>query len=199
MSPRGFGHDDVGAVPSNVVLPTQAGDEFGDDLVQSDSGDDVPRPLDDCGLTVLVALPAVVELGRIGVVVETPPDDLSPDGRVGLAVHVDAQSEPVQQLRTQCPLLGVHGSHQHESARQGGRQSLTLHPHGPGAGVDDEIDEVVVEEVDLVDVEHPSVDLAKQTRLEDGASRHQGGFQVQPADKTILGGSQSQGAHDVTG
>ena len=100
MSPRGFGHDDVGAVPSNVVLPTQAGDEFGDDLVQSDSGDDVPRSLDDCGLTVLVALPAVVELGRIGVVVEAPPDDLSPDGRVGLAVHVDAQSEPVQQLRT---------------------------------------------------------------------------------------------------
>ena len=100
MGPRGFGHDDVGAVPSDVVLPTQAGDEFGDDFVQSDSGDDVPRLLDDCGLTVLVVLPVVVELGRIGVVVEAPPDDLSPDGRVGLAVHVDAQSEPVQQLRT---------------------------------------------------------------------------------------------------
>ena len=155
-------------------------------------------PADGRGLAFLVVLPTACEPTRVGVVVEPTPDDLGASVRVRLAVHLDAQSEPVQQLGAQSTFLRVHGPDQDESAGQGGRQALPLHPERTGARVDDEVDEVVVEEVDLVDVEHPAVDLAQQARLEYWPARRQGGLQVESSDETILGGAQGQRPHHLT-
>ena len=129
---------------------------------------------------------------------ETTPNDLCTGLRVRLAVYLDAQSEPVEQLGSQRSLLRVHRSDQDETACQGSFQPLALDPDGSGARVDDEVDEVVVEEVDLVDVEHPAVDLAQQTRLEHRPARRQGGLQVESSDEAILGGAQGQRPHHLT-
>ena len=145
MSAGGLGHDDVGPVTGDVVVSTQRADELGDGAVQRDLVDDALRPADGRGLAFLVVLPTACDPTRVGVVVEPTPDDLGASVRVRLAVHLDAQSEPVQQLGAQSTFLRVHGPDQDESAGQGGRQALPLHPERTGARVDDEVDEVVVE------------------------------------------------------
>ena len=197
MGTGGLCHDDVGPVSGDVIVSAQRADELGDGAVQRDLVDDALCPADGRGLTFLVVLPTACEPSRVGVVVETTTDDLGAGVRVGLAVYLDAQSEPVEQLGSQPPLLRVHGPDQDEAACQSSRQPFSLHPNGSGAGVDDEVDEVVVKEVDLVDVEHPTVDLAEQPGLQHWTAGGQGGLQIQPTDETVLGGPQGQGPHHL--
>ena len=88
------------------------------------------------------------------------------------AADVDAQPEAVEQLRAQLALLRVHGAHQHQPRRVRQRHALAL--DGVDAhrgGVEEHVDEVVVEEVDLVDVEEVAVGGGEQARARNGARR----------------------------
>ena len=109
MGTSGLCHDDVAPVPGDVVVSAQRADELGDGAVQRDLVDDALCPADGRGLTFLVVLPTACEPSWVGVVVETTTDDLGAGVRVRLAVHLDAQSEPVQQLGAQRTFLRVHG------------------------------------------------------------------------------------------
>jgi hypothetical protein len=56
-----------------------------------------------------------------------------------------------------------------------------------GGGVEEGVDEVVVQEVDLVDVEHPAVGLGEQAGLVGADAFGQRAFQVERADEPVLG------------
>jgi hypothetical protein len=78
-------------------------------------------------------------------------------------VHVDGQSEPVQQLRAQLALLGVHRADQHEARLVRVRDPVALDVHpAHRRGVQHDVDEVV-RQVDLVDVEHAAVGAGQQS------------------------------------
>ena len=69
------------------------------------------------------------------------------------------------------------------------RDALALHVvHAQRGRVEQQVDEVVVEQVDLVHVEHPAVRRGQQPGLEGGGARGQHALDVQRAGQPVLGG-----------
>jgi hypothetical protein len=62
-------------------------------------------------------------------------------------------------------------------------------------GVQQQVDQVVVEEVDLVDVEDPAVRVGQQARLEGLHTLREGPLDVQRTDEAVLGGADGQFDH----
>ena len=108
-------------------------------------------------------------------------------------MHIDRQPEPVQQLRTQFALFGIHGADQHEAGLVAVRYAVTLDMHpAHRRGVEQHVDEVVMQKVDLVDVEHPAVGTGQQSRREGVFPVAQDLLQVQRSDHAVLGGADRQ-------
>ena len=81
--------------------------------------------------------------------------------------HLDGEIEPVAKLGAEVALLGVHRSDQGELGGVGAGDAVALDPvDAGGGGVQQHVDEVVVEQVHLVDVQHPAVRAGEQPRLE---------------------------------
>ncbi|MDQ0712463.1 hypothetical protein QFZ55_001915 [Streptomyces luteogriseus] len=153
-------------------------------------GDD-PRPYGG-----LLLGPARGEPGRVVVVGEAPPDDLHPLVRLPGGRDLHGQPEPVEQLRPQLALLGVHGADEQEPGGMPHRDALALDVRGAHRRrVQQQVDQVVVEEVDLVDVEDPAVRVGQQARLEGLHAFRQGPLDVQCADQPVLGGADGQFDH----
>ena len=103
---------------------------------------------------------------RVGVVRHPPAHHLDPQRRVARRGHLDGQPEPVEQLRAQLALLGVHRADEHEAGRVLDRDAVALDGRAAHrGGVEQQVDEVVVQQVDLVDVEDPAVRLGQQAGL----------------------------------
>ena len=64
---------------------------------------------------MLGTYPEFGESGGVGVGGQAPPDNFDPGLGVTAGGDVDGEPEPVQQLRTQFPLLGVHRADQDEA------------------------------------------------------------------------------------
>ena len=80
-------------------------------------------------------------------------------------MHVDGEPEPVEQLRPQLALFGVHGADQHEAGLVAVRDAVALDVRAAHrGGVEQHVDQVVVQQVDLVDVEHAAVGAGQQSR-----------------------------------
>ena len=105
------------------------------------------------------------EAGRVVVEGEPAADDLDPGADVARRRDLDGQPEPVEQLRPQLALLRVHRADQQEPGRVRHRHpvALDVRPAHRG-GVEQQVDEVVVQQVDLVDVQHPAVGVGEQAR-----------------------------------
>ena len=70
------------------------------------------------------------------------------------------------------------------------RDALALHVVDAQRGrVEQQVDQVVVEQVDLVDVEHPAVRRGQQAGLEGGRARGQHALDVERAGQPVLGGA----------
>ena len=121
------------------------------------------------------------------------PDDVGPHVDVARRPHVDGEPEPVQQLRTQLALFGVHRADQDEPGLVAVRDAVAfdVHPAHRG-GVEQHVDEVVVQQVDLVDVQHAAVRARQQTRREGVLAVAQHALQIQRADHPVLGGADGQ-------
>jgi len=78
----------------------------------------------------------------------------------------DNQTEAVEQLRTQFAFFGVHRADEDEACRVGYADTLALDGvDAHGCGIEENIDQMVVEEVDFVDVQQPAVGLGQQAGL----------------------------------
>ena len=70
------------------------------------------------------------------------------------------------------------------------RNSIPLNMHPPHCGrIQQNVHEMVVQEIDLVDVQHPAVRTRKQTRGERMLTVTQYFLQVQGPDHPVLGGA----------
>ena len=108
-------------------------------------------------------------------------------------MHVDGQPEPVQQLRAQLALFGIHGSDEDETRVVTVRDPVALHVYPPHrGGVEQYVDQVVVQQIDLVDIEHTAVRARQQARRERVLAVAQDLLQVQRADDAVLGGTDRQ-------
>ena len=108
-------------------------------------------------------------------------------------MHVDGEAEPVQQLRAQLALFGVHGADQHEAGLMAVRDAVAFDVDpAHRRGVEQHVDQVVVQEVDLVDVQHAAVRAGQQARREGVLTVAQHTLQVQRADHPVLGGADGQ-------
>ena len=130
---------------------------------------------------------------RVGLVREPTPDDLGPLGRLAGGPYLDGQAEPVEQLRAQLALLGVHGADQQEPRGVAYGDPLALDVRRTqGRGVEQQVDQVVVQQVDLVDVEHPAVGGGEQAGLERLDPLGQRPLEVERAGDPVLGGADRQ-------
>ena len=120
-------------------------------------------------------------------------DDLDPLRRVARRGHLDREPEPVEQLRPELALLGVHRPDQHEARGVYDGDPVPLDGRAAHGGcVQQQVDEVVVEQVDLVDVEDPAVGTGEQPGLVLRPALGKHPFQVQRAEHPVLGGPDRQ-------
>ncbi len=87
------------------------------------------------------------------------PDDRHTLSGVCDPLHGHLQPEPVQELRPEFALFGVHGADKDEPGRVREGYPLPLNNVDThGGGVEEDIGHMVVEQVDLIDVEYAAVD-----------------------------------------
>ena len=90
-------------------------------------------------------------------------------GHIGGRDDVHGEAEPVEQLRSQLALLGIHRSDQHEAGVVDVRHAVALDAVGAGHGrVEQRVDQVVGQQVDLVDVQDAPVGGGHQAPAEPG-------------------------------
>ena len=190
---RGPGGDQVGA---HAVHAERAAD--GADLAQRGVGQLHPREPGPGrghlpGQRRGVGVEAPDERGGIRLEREPAADHLGSFGRILARRDLDGQPEPVQKLRAQLALFRVHGADQQETRGMPDRDALALHVvHAQGGGVEEQVDQVVMEQVDLVDVEHAAVRRGEQAGLEGGRARGQHALDVERAGQPVLGGPDRQ-------
>ncbi len=130
---------------------------------------------------------------RVGLEGHPPPHHLHPGVHVPRRAHLDGQPEAVQQLRAQLPLLRVHRADQQEPGRVRHRHPVPLDVRAAHRrGVQQQVDQVVVQQVDLVDVEHAAVRLGQQPGLVGAHPLGQRPLQVERPDQPVLGGPDRQ-------
>ena len=138
---------------------------------------------------LLVLVPGA-EPGGVGVEGHAASHDFHAHIRVARGGDLDGQSETVQELRTQFSFLRVHGADQHQTSSVCNGHPVAFHRVAShGRGVEENIHQVVVEQVDLVDVEDSPVRRGQQAGFEGGLSLAESRLQVQRSRDTILGGT----------
>lgn len=128
------------------------------------------------------------EARRIVVVRETPPHDLDP--LIGLAGcgDLDGQPEPVEQLRPQFALFGVHRPDEKEARGMPHGDAFALHVRSTHGGrVQQQVHEVVVEQIDLVDVQNPAMGVGEQPRFKGLHALGERPLDVERPDEPVLG------------
>ena len=121
------------------------------------------------------------------------PHDLAARLRLDDSLDLDAQADPVGDLRPQIALLLVHRAHEQEPRRVRDRDALSLDDvHAERRRVEQDVRQVVVEEVDLVDVEDAAVRLGEQPRLQRPLALTQRPRDVDRARDAVLGRVQRQ-------
>ena len=129
----------------------------------------------------------------IGLVREPPAYDLDPRRRVARRSDLDGQAEPVEQLGAELALLGVHRADQDEAGGVLDRDAVTLDGRAAHrGGVEQQVDEVVVQQVDLVDVEDAAVGAGQQAGLVLRDALGQRLLEVQRAEHAVLGRADRQ-------
>ena len=190
---RGPSGDDVGTHAVDLERRADLGDLGEGPLAQLDLGDELLRDLDAVGELGLVVGEAGSESGGVGLVGQPALDHLDPQRGITWGRHLDGESEPIEQLWSELSFLGVHGSDQHELGGVLDRDAVTLHRREPhGGGVEQQVDEVVVEQVDLVDVEDAAVRPRQQPGLVRGDALAERLLQVQRTENPVLGGADRQ-------
>ena len=190
---RGAGDDEVGAHPVDVERGAHRGDAAQLGVGQHHGADPGLRIGDAGGRRTFGGRPGGGEAARVVVEREPPPHDLGPRCDVARRPHLDREPEPVQQLRPQLALLRVHRADQQEPGRVRHRHAVAFDVRPThGGGVEEGVDEVVVQEVDLVDVEHPAVGVGEQTGLVGADALGQRALQVERADEPVFGRADRQ-------
>ena len=185
---RGPGGDQVGAHAVHAERAAHRADLAQRGVRQVDVGEAVAGRGDLTGQGRGGGGEAGIETRGIGFEGEPAAYHLGPFGWILAGRDLHGQPEPVEQLRAQLAFLRVHGADQQETRGVPDRDALALHVvHAQRGRVEQQVDEVVVEQVDLVHVEHPAMRRGQQAGLEGGRARGQHALDVQRAGQPVLG------------
>ena len=190
---RGPGRDQVGA---HAVHPERAAD--GADLAQHGVGQLDPREPGPghrhlVGERGGVGGEAVREPGGVRLEGEPAADHLGPFGGILAGRYLNGQPEPVEELRAQLAFFRIHGANEEETRRVADRDAFALDVvDAQGRGVEQQVHQVVMEQVDLVDVQHPAVGRGEQAGRERGRARGQHALDVERAGQAVLGSAHGQ-------
>ena len=106
---------------------------------------------------------------------------------------IDAETESIEQLRTQLAFFGIHRADEHEL-----RGMLVCDPFAldqidaAGRHVEQQIDKVIVEQVHFVDVQYAAVRGGKQPGMKPALALFDRAFEVQRSDDAIFGRANRQ-------
>ena len=189
----GAGGDDVGAQAVHLETGADPGDRGERRPAQrhrAQPGARLPDPVPQRGL---LGREPGREPGRVGVEREPAAHHLHPALGVTRRSDLDGEPEPVEQLRPQLALLGVHGADQHEAGGVPDRDAVALDGGAAhSGGVQQQVDQMVVQQVHLVDVEDAAVRAGEQARFEGDFPRRQGTLQVDRTEHAVLGRADGQ-------
>src|SRR5690606_13415995 len=200
------GGDDVGTQAVHLEGGADLGDLEHRRLPQGDLLDALASQRDPSGELGLAGRVPRDEARGVAVEVEAAPHHLDAQGGIAWGGHLDGEAEAVEQLGAKLTLLRVHRADQHEPGAVADRDAVPLDRHlAGGGGVEQQVDEVVVEQVDLVDVQDAAVGASQEPGLElDGAGSERL-LEVERAEHPVLRGPDRQlhqtdrTAHDRTG
>ena len=112
---RSAGQHQIGSHPVDIEGRTQRGDPVQLAIGQFDIVHPGTRGGDPVGqFTVLGGVPSS-ESDWVGLVVQSSPDHRTADRHLTGGVHVYSQTEPIEKLRAQFALFGIHGADQDEA------------------------------------------------------------------------------------
>ena len=192
--PRGMGggrprHHDVGAHAVDTGRRADFGDPEQCRVGELDSGQDRLGVLDPITQPLFgIRVPRAEGL-RVRIELQSPADHVGAQCRVLRCGDLDGETEAVEQLRTQLALFGIHGADEHEPRRVGDRDAVAFHGDGAhGGGIEEQVDQMVVQQIDLVDVENPAVRLGQKARFEVHGALAERLFEVDRSGHAVLGG-----------
>ena len=147
------GDDQVGPVTGNRTIEAEPGDEGPDRFGERDPREAAARRLQQVAQPGLPFGRGVVNGAGALQKIALELHDAQPLVDIGKCHDVDAQPEAVQQLRPQLPLFGVHGADQDEMGGMYDGHPLALDDvDAHRRGIEQHVDQMVVEQVDLVDI-----------------------------------------------
>ena len=112
---RGAGQHQIGSHPVDIEGRTQRGDPVQLAIGQFDIVHPGTRGGDPVGQFTVLGGVASSESDGVGLVVQSSPDHRTADRHLTGGVHVYSQTEPIEKLRAQFALFGIHGAGQDEA------------------------------------------------------------------------------------
>ncbi len=189
-------HHDVGAHTVHLERRTGRRDLPQRPVAEPHRRQPLPRRDDPSPYGGFLAGPTRGELLRLVLIGQTSFDDL--DALLGIAGggDLDSEAEAVQQLGTQFAFLRVHGPDEQEPCGVPHGDALALDVGGAhGGGVQQNVNEVVMKQVDFIDVENAPVRGGEEAGFEGFDAFGKGPLDVQCPDEPVLGGADGQFDH----
>ncbi len=121
------------------------------------------------------------------------PYDFNPFLCILYSFDIYRESESIQKLRSDFAFLRVHRSHQDELGGVRNRDALpfySIHPHG--GGIEQNIYQVIVQQIDLVYIQDALVDFSQDSRLQGLYPLSQCLAYIQAPRHPVFSGSQRQ-------
>ena len=188
---RGFEHVDVSSVAVHPLIQANHGDETQDVLSIGHPGKSLPGSENIFPQALLVGFPLPREIFRVVLVGQAPGDHGHAVLEIREPRNFHAQTEAVQQLGPQLPLLRIHGAHQDEAGRMLKRDALPLHHvDAHGRRVQQHVHQVVVQEIDLIHIKDAPVGRSQKSRIKVFFAGLDGLLQVNGAQQPVRGGAQ---------
>ncbi|CAH0314089.1 Cytokinin riboside 5'-monophosphate phosphoribohydrolase [Pseudomonas sp. Bi70] len=194
MGTGGAQPDEVSAQAIDTGLEAAPGDCLQRPVIERDGRHPRTRLLAALGQCLLLPSPGGDKCLGVGIEGQAATHDLGPLPRLWLAIQRQVEAETVEQLRAQFALFGIHGADQDEAriVSMGNAVALDM-VDAAGRRIEEQVDQMIGQQVDLIDVQHPAIGLAQQAGRELRTTFAQGRVQVEGTDDTLFTGAQRQG------
>ena len=158
---------DIGPVSGYVMMNADLSDQSVEIPWKADAGQHLSGLGDPFRHKAIFALESLAESLRYPVECVPSLNDVDSRCHVSPTVHLDAQTETIQQLRSQLSFFRIHSADENETRWMAMGYSLSLNYILARSGnIQDYIDQMIREEVHFINVQDPSIGARHESRLE---------------------------------
>ena len=192
-SAGGLVHHDVAAQAVHLVLGANVGNQPQDVFAHRHLGQQFPAAEQPLPFLPLLFQPAGHKGMGVCLVGDAAAHHFPPFLRGHYTVHFHGQPEAVQELGTEVALFRVHRPYQDKLGGMAYRNALPLHVVASHSrGVQQHVNQVIIEQIYLVNVEDAPVSGGNQARLKALAAGLDGLLNVQGTDQPVFAGAHRQ-------